>query len=388
MRAPRVDAEAALAAHARRRSARSRISKTRPKRSSSSSCHCSSTDGGAATTIVFAFLRSSSSRAIRPASIVLPRPTSSAMNRLTRGQAQRLAQRLQLVGVDLDAGAERRLEEVRVGGRDAVPAERVEVGGEQARGVEALGGEVVPAPRPRGSPVELVLPETSSGWPWASSSTQARRTSGDCAVAGATTSSTSQRRERTWTSSPDLGRALGKGFSDGHIGRVGKRTRCRASGGAPDRAAYQLLHPRHVSTARPHPYDFHTWPRCGRVATRRTRRPRVSRTQVVRVALLRRPSGFDARRAEHHDALGTRPIAYRTDVDSPRAQDSVSPVSPTGRGAAGPGVIGSSSTPLVAASTTRRGIAGGGHRSSEHQAPRQGPVGGYTVRRTRVPDRG
>ena len=37
--------------------------------------------------MVFAFLRSKSSRAMRPASIVLPNPVSSAMKRLTRGRS-------------------------------------------------------------------------------------------------------------------------------------------------------------------------------------------------------------------------------------------------------------------------------------------------------------
>ena len=64
---------------------RSRIWKISPKRSSISAFHCSSTDGGAATTIVRTFRRSSSSRTISPASIVFPSPVSSAMNRLTRG---------------------------------------------------------------------------------------------------------------------------------------------------------------------------------------------------------------------------------------------------------------------------------------------------------------
>ena len=41
-------------------------------------------------------------------------------------QAERLAQRLHLVGVDLDPGAKRRLEEIRIGGGDAVPAERMQ----------------------------------------------------------------------------------------------------------------------------------------------------------------------------------------------------------------------------------------------------------------------
>ena len=49
-----------------------------------------SIDGGAATTMSLTFLRSSSSRAISAASIVLPSPTSSAMKRLTRGSRSAL----------------------------------------------------------------------------------------------------------------------------------------------------------------------------------------------------------------------------------------------------------------------------------------------------------
>ena len=48
------------------------------------------TDGGQAMTMSRTFLRSSNSRAMRPASMVLPRPTSSAMNRLTRGSSNAL----------------------------------------------------------------------------------------------------------------------------------------------------------------------------------------------------------------------------------------------------------------------------------------------------------
>ena len=58
--------------------------------------------------------------------------------------AKRLAQRLHLVGVDLDAGAKRRLEEVGIRGRDAVPAQGVQKGAEVAGRVEA--------PRPDGAP--------------------------------------------------------------------------------------------------------------------------------------------------------------------------------------------------------------------------------------------
>ena len=59
-------------------------------------------------------------------------------------QQQRLAQRFHLVGVQLDAGAERRLEQVGLRGRGAVPAQRVEEGGEVARRVEPPTGEIRP----------------------------------------------------------------------------------------------------------------------------------------------------------------------------------------------------------------------------------------------------
>lgn len=47
-------------------------------------------EGGAATTMRRTRCRISSSRTMRPASIVLPRPTSSAMKRLTRGRRSAL----------------------------------------------------------------------------------------------------------------------------------------------------------------------------------------------------------------------------------------------------------------------------------------------------------
>lgn len=73
----------------RRRSvtkARSNTAKERPKRVSSSSRHWRTTEGGHATTTLRTFWRIRSSRRMRPASIVLPTPTSSAMNRFTRGR--------------------------------------------------------------------------------------------------------------------------------------------------------------------------------------------------------------------------------------------------------------------------------------------------------------
>jgi len=78
-------------------------------------------------------------------------------------QAERLAQGLHLVGVEFDAGAERGLEEVRVGRGDAVPAQRVEKGPEEARRVEALGGETAPTFFLQNPPVGLVVPEHVEG---------------------------------------------------------------------------------------------------------------------------------------------------------------------------------------------------------------------------------
>ena len=69
---------------------RSMISKVRPNLLSSSSLHCTVIAGGAEITIRSMRRRSSNSRATRPASMVLPRPTSSAMRRLTRGSRSAL----------------------------------------------------------------------------------------------------------------------------------------------------------------------------------------------------------------------------------------------------------------------------------------------------------
>ena len=73
-------------------------------------------------------------------------------------QAQRLAQRLHLVGVDLDPGAKRRLEEVRVGGGDAVPAQRVEEGREVPGRIESPRGEILPALLFQDPAVDLIVP--------------------------------------------------------------------------------------------------------------------------------------------------------------------------------------------------------------------------------------
>ena len=149
-------------------------------------------------------------------------------------QAQRLAQRLHLVGVDLDAGAERRLEEVRVGGRDAVPAQRVEEGGELARGVEALGREILPALLLEDPAVELVVPEDVERLALGVVVGAGEPDEGGLAGSRpATTSSTSQRRERTWTSSPTSGARSGNEWLTGAVKRsvlLGSMRHGRAEG--------------------------------------------------------------------------------------------------------------------------------------------------------------
>jgi hypothetical protein len=74
-----------------------------------------------------------------------------------------LAQGLELVVLDLDAGAVRSLEEVGVGCGDAAPAQGVEIGGEQLGAVEAAGGDAIPRGAAEHAGVELVLPEDLEG---------------------------------------------------------------------------------------------------------------------------------------------------------------------------------------------------------------------------------
>ena len=58
---------------------------------------------------------------------------------------ERLAQRFELIRIDADASPERGLEQLRVGGGDAVPAQRVDVRRELAGFVKALPPNLLPA---------------------------------------------------------------------------------------------------------------------------------------------------------------------------------------------------------------------------------------------------
>ena len=74
-------------------------------------------------------------------------------------QLQRLAQRLELIVLEADAGPERRLKEARIGRRDAAPAHRAGIGGKQFRIVEPVFADAAPAVVGDDPSVEFMLPE-------------------------------------------------------------------------------------------------------------------------------------------------------------------------------------------------------------------------------------
>ena len=78
-------------------------------------------------------------------------------------QQRRLAQRLHLVGVQLDASAERRLEEIGLRGGGAVPAQRVRECSEVARRIEPPAGQIRPALFLQDGAIQLVIPEHGKG---------------------------------------------------------------------------------------------------------------------------------------------------------------------------------------------------------------------------------
>ena len=74
-------------------------------------------------------------------------------------QSERLAQWFELVGIEPDTGAERRLEKAWIGGGDAVPSEGVQIGRETLRGIEAAFGQPPPVLAAADLSIEFVLPE-------------------------------------------------------------------------------------------------------------------------------------------------------------------------------------------------------------------------------------
>ena len=78
-------------------------------------------------------------------------------------QGQRFAQRFHLVGVDPNSGAKWSLKQGRIGGRDAVPPQRVQERRELARRVETPGREIPPPLFLQDLAVEFVVPEHVQG---------------------------------------------------------------------------------------------------------------------------------------------------------------------------------------------------------------------------------
>src|SRR5262249_26105288 len=74
-------------------------------------------------------------------------------------QKQPLAQGLQLISVDPDAGAKGRLEKPRVGRGDAVPAQRVQVGRKELGWVETAFCQVLPGATRQDLWIDLLLPK-------------------------------------------------------------------------------------------------------------------------------------------------------------------------------------------------------------------------------------
>ena len=89
----------------------------------------------------------------------LPEPGVVGDEEPHTGHRHRHSERLHLVGIQLDPGPEGGLEQPGIGRRDRVPAERVHVGGEPARGVKTARPERRPRFGFQDAAVRLAVPE-------------------------------------------------------------------------------------------------------------------------------------------------------------------------------------------------------------------------------------
>ena len=104
------------------------MSKDRPNLLSSSSFHCTVMAGGAAMTMKIDAPPQQELARDQPGLDGLAETDVVGDQEVDARQAQRLAQRQQLVGIEPDAGAERRLQQVAVGGGRRTPANRPQIG--------------------------------------------------------------------------------------------------------------------------------------------------------------------------------------------------------------------------------------------------------------------
>ena len=177
--------------------------------------------------------RRSSSCRTSPASMVLPRPTSSAMNRLARGSSSAFLSGVSWWSISLMPARNGAWNRRRVGGGDRVPAQRVQVRGEM-RAADRAGAT---SPSPCASGCRTRAPSSSSQ---STSSAPALVVVVEAheidarglapASAGAATSSTSYCRWRTWTMSPGTGRVRRRRRGDdGEAGGGRVSAACAAS---------------------------------------------------------------------------------------------------------------------------------------------------------------
>ena len=94
----------------------------------------------------------------------MPAPTSSAISRFTRGRRSAFRKREKLIGVLVDAGPERRLEQVAVGSRRGVPAQSAQIGGEDARVVGPELRDARPSLVGQNLGVEFGVPKDRDGF--------------------------------------------------------------------------------------------------------------------------------------------------------------------------------------------------------------------------------
>ena len=121
------------------RCSRSTIVKSRPNFCASSSCHCSSIEAGAATTIIVDATPQQHLSNDKAGFDSLAKTDVVSDQQIDAWQFQRLGQRKKLIGIQADARPKRRLEQLSVRRRGGAPFGRAQVGAEALGPFEAFG---------------------------------------------------------------------------------------------------------------------------------------------------------------------------------------------------------------------------------------------------------